>query len=46
MENLEKLREEQPTLASLQPEEMVQDSLTAPLHPGALKAYKELSLIK
>ncbi|NMS52919.1 TAXI family TRAP transporter solute-binding subunit, partial [Vibrio parahaemolyticus] len=27
-------------------EEMVKDGLSAPLHPGALKYYKEVGLIK
>lgn len=35
-----------PTLARLRPRDMVRDGLTAPLHPGAEQAYKELGLIE
>jgi TRAP transporter TAXI family solute receptor len=45
MKNLEKLRR-MPTLVGLQPEEMASQSLTAPIHPGALRAYRELGLVK
>ena len=33
-------------LAQLEPREMVRAGLTAPLHPGAERAYRELGLIK
>jgi TRAP-type uncharacterized transport system substrate-binding protein len=33
-------------LAGLKPEEMTGQSLTAPLHPGAAKAFRELGLLK
>jgi uncharacterized protein len=45
MKNIDKLRL-QPTLAGLRPAEMVSESLTAPMHPGALRAYQELGLLK
>lgn len=45
MKNLEKLRQ-RPTLAGLSPAAMVGQSLTAPLHPGAERAYRELGLLK
>ncbi len=35
-----------PAFANLEPGEMVKDGLSAPLHPGALKAYKELGLME
>ena len=34
-----------PAFASLQKEEMVTQALSAPLHPGAAKYYKEAGLI-
>jgi TRAP transporter TAXI family solute receptor len=40
------LRERQPTLAGMKANDTVRQSLTAPLHPGALKAYKERGLLK
>ena len=45
MKNLDKLRQ-QPSLAGLDPQDMVGQSLTAPLHPGAARAYRELGLLK
>ncbi|WP_343565214.1 TAXI family TRAP transporter solute-binding subunit [Kiloniella sp. b19] len=44
MENIEDFRKLHPAFANLNPAEMVQDGLSAPLHPGAEKAYKELGL--
>ncbi|WMC11979.1 TAXI family TRAP transporter solute-binding subunit [Oceanimonas pelagia] len=35
-----------PAFANLKKEEMVKDGLSAPLHPGALKYYKEAGLIE
>ena len=35
-----------PALARLRPRDMIKDGLTAPLHPGAEQAYKELGLIE
>ncbi len=40
-ENLDDFRKLHPAFANLKPEEMIQDGLTAPLHPGAEKFYKE-----
>ncbi|MGV6847965.1 MAG: TAXI family TRAP transporter solute-binding subunit [Marinibacterium sp.] len=45
MENLDDFRKLHPAFANLKAEEMVKDGLSAPLHPGAEKAYKELGLI-
>lgn len=41
MENLEELRARHPVLFDLDPEDMIRDGLTAPLHPGAIRYYKE-----
>ncbi|MEL6521931.1 MAG: TAXI family TRAP transporter solute-binding subunit [Pseudomonadota bacterium] len=46
MENLEDFRSLHPAFANLKAEEMVVDGLSAPLHPGAEKAYKELGLVE
>lgn len=45
MKNLERLRR-QPVLAGLEMASMAEQSLTAPLHPGAARAYRELGLLK
>ena len=45
MENIDDFRQLHPAFANLEPSEMVKDGLSAPLHPGAEKAYKELGLI-
>ncbi len=45
MSNLDDFRKLHPAFANLKAEEMVKDSLSAPLHPGAVKAYKELGLM-
>ena len=44
MENIDDFRALHPAFANLNPEEMVKDGLSAPLHPGAEKAYMELGL--
>ena len=44
--HLADLRTLHPALARLRPRDMVQDGLTAPLHPGAEQVYKELGLIE
>ena len=44
--NLDAFRKLHPAFRHLKAEEMIKDSLTAPLHPGAVKAYKELGLMK
>ncbi len=45
MENIDDFRQLHPAFANLEVEEMVQDGLSAPLHPGAARAYRELGLI-
>jgi TRAP transporter TAXI family solute receptor len=40
-ENLEELKTLHPTLSRLDPKKMVTEGLAAPLHPGALRYYKE-----
>ena len=45
MENIDDFRQLHPAFANLKIEEMVQDGLSAPLHPGAARAYRELGLI-
>jgi uncharacterized protein len=44
IEGVDQLRSLRPALARLEPKEMVGASLTAPLHPGAEQAYRELGL--
>ena len=46
MENIGDFQKLHPAFANLKAEEMVKDGLSAPLHPGAEKAYKELGLMK
>lgn len=46
MKNLARLKAQQPSLAGLNPEDMARQSLSAPLHPGAERAYRELGLSK
>ncbi|MBN7783875.1 TAXI family TRAP transporter solute-binding subunit [Ponticoccus gilvus] len=46
MENISDFQQLHPAFADLKPEEMVKDGLSAPLHPGAEKAYKELGLME
>ncbi len=45
-ENLDTFRKLHPAFANLKAEEMISAGLSAPLHPGAVKAYKELGLMK
>lgn len=45
MQNIDDFRALHPAFANLKPEQMVRDGLSAPLHPGAEKAYKELGLL-
>lgn len=45
LSNLDDFRKLHPAFANLKAEEMITDSLSAPLHPGAEKAYKELGLM-
>jgi TRAP-type uncharacterized transport system substrate-binding protein len=45
-ENFDDFKKLHPALANLKPESMVADGLSAPLHPGAAKYYKEKGWIK
>jgi uncharacterized protein len=40
-ENLDVFRSLHPAFAKLDPAHMIKDGLSAPIHPGALKYYKE-----
>ncbi len=40
-ENLEEFKKLHPTFSRLEPKNMIKDGLTAPLHPGALRYFKE-----
>lgn len=44
-ENFDSFTKFHPAFANLKKEEMVKDSLSAPLHPGAIKYYKEVGLL-
>ncbi|MCM0611422.1 TAXI family TRAP transporter solute-binding subunit [Marinobacter sediminum] len=44
-ENFDSFKRLHPAFANLKKEEMVHDALSAPLHPGAAKYYKEAGLI-
>lgn len=44
-ENFDQFRKLHPAFANLKKEEMVKDGLSAPLHPGAEKYYKEAGLL-
>ena len=46
MSNLDDFRKLHPAFANLKAEEMIKDSLSAPLHPGAIQAYQELGLME
>jgi len=41
MENIEDFRQLHPAFANLDPKKMMKDGLSAPLHPGAIRYYKE-----
>jgi TRAP transporter TAXI family solute receptor len=45
-ENFSTFKKLHPAFANLKKEEMVKDGLSAPLHPGAIKYYKEAGLLK
>src|SRR5262245_48576220 len=45
-DNFDEFKKLHPAFASLQPEEMVKNGLSAPLHAGALKYYKEKGWVK
>jgi hypothetical protein len=42
--NMDELRRAHPALAGLTPQQMMTDGIVAPLHPGALRAYREQGL--
>jgi uncharacterized protein len=45
-ENFEEFKKLHPALANLKPENMVKDGLSAPLHEGAVRYYKEKGWVK
>ncbi len=45
-DNFEEFKKLHPALANLKPENMVKDGLSAPLHDGAVKYYKEKGWVK
>lgn len=45
-ENFDTFKHLHPAFANLKKEDMVKNGLSVPLHPGALKYYKEIGLIK
>ncbi len=45
-ENFDEFKKLHPAFANLKKEEMVKDGLSAPLHAGAIKYYKEVGLLK
>ncbi|MCZ7565949.1 MAG: hypothetical protein M5U08_20955 [Burkholderiales bacterium] len=45
-ENFDDFRKLHPALASLKADNMVRDGLSAPLHPGAARYYREKGWIK
>ena len=45
MSNLDDFRKLHPAFANLDANQMINDGLSAPHHPGAIKAYKELGLM-
>jgi len=45
-ENFDEFKKLHPAFANLKKEEMVKDGLSAPLHAGAIKYYKEAGLLK
>ncbi len=44
-ENFESFKQLHPALVNLEKQQMIRDGLTAPLHPGAVKYYKEAGLM-
>ena len=44
-ENFDSFKQLHPALVSLKKQQMINDSLTAPLHPGAIKYYQEAGLM-
>jgi len=46
MEHISELRQLHPAFAQLNPKKMISDGLSAPLHPGAAKYYREKGWLK
>jgi TRAP transporter TAXI family solute receptor len=44
-DNLDDFKKQHPAFANLDPKKMIKDGLSAPLHPGAIKYYKEKGLM-
>jgi hypothetical protein len=44
-ENFDRFRRLHPAFANLNKEDMIKNNLSAPLHPGAVKYYKEAGLM-
>ena len=40
-DNIDQFKKLHPAFANLEPEQMIKDSLSAPIHDGALRYYKE-----
>ena len=45
-ENFKRFKKLHPAFKNLKKEDMIVDNLSAPLHAGAIKYYKEVGLIK
>jgi uncharacterized protein len=45
-DNLEEFKKLHPALANLKPEDMIKNGLSAPLHEGAVRYYKEKGWMK
>ena len=45
MENFDDFRAQHPAFGPLEKKNMISDGLSAPLHPGAIKYYKEAGLM-
>jgi len=45
MENFDAFRDQHPAFGPLEKKNMIADGLSAPLHPGAIKYYKEAGLM-
>jgi len=45
MENFDDFKKQHPAFSSLKKEDMIAAGLSAPLHPGAIKYYKEAGLM-
>ena len=44
-ENFDDFKKQHPAFGFLEKENMIKDGLSAPLHPGAIKYYKEVGLM-